>query len=269
MALCRGKVEGQHEGDEAMTDFMNSILWELSKRIEHKASRLQGKGYESSIQREVELILRALGRPPRLAVDVGGNVGDYTFELKRDHPQLEIHVFEPSSLNFPLLKKRFADDADITIVPYAIFDETGERHLFADASGSGMASFTKRKLDHFKINFDHTETVQAIRFDHYWSENLAKRPIDLVKIDVEGHELDVLNSFGDALQATSVIQFEFGGTCIDTKRYFQDYWYFFKEAGFGLYRISPLGLCPIRSYDEHDEHFMFSNFIAVNGTMKP
>ena len=58
-------------------------------------------------------------------------------------------------------------------------------------------------------------------------------------------------------------QFEFGGTNIDTRTYFRDFWYFFKECGFILYRITPLGAELIRTYRESDEYFMTTNFIAV------
>lgn len=35
------------------------------------------------------------------------------------------------------------------------------------------------------------------------------------------------------------VTFEFGGCNIDTRTYFQDYWYFFKTFGFRVFRITP------------------------------
>ena len=82
---------------------------------------------------------------------------------------------------------------------------------------------------------------------------------------MEGHELDVLNGFGDLIYKTKLIQFEFGGCNIDTRTYFQDFWYFFNEKAFMIYRISPRGLIPIKDYNESDEYFFGStNFIALN-----
>ena len=88
--------------------------------------------------------------------------------------------------------------------------------------------------------------------------------MDIVKIDIEGHELSALNGFGKAIFSTSVIQFEFGGCNIDTKTYFQNFWYFFKEHNFDLFRITPLGIEGIKSYKESDEYFSTTNYIAVN-----
>ena len=61
-----------------------------------------------------------------------------------------------------------------------------------------------------------------------------------------------------------VIQFEFGGSNIDTRTFFQDFWYFFKDRNFSIYRITPNGILPIREYTEHDEFFSTTNYIAVN-----
>ena len=39
--------------------------------------------------------------------------------------------------------------------------------------------------------------------------------------------------------------------------------YFFHNAGFNLYRISPSGSVPITSYNEEDEYFRTTNYCAV------
>ena len=60
----------------------------------------------------------------------------------------------------------------------------------------------------------------------------------IIKIDVEGNELDVLKGASDFLKDVKVIQFEFGGSNIDSRTFFQDYWYFFKEKDFDLLRLA-------------------------------
>jgi hypothetical protein len=87
----------------------------------------------------------------------------------------------------------------------------------------------------------------------------------MVKIDIEGHELSALRGFGSALDSTRVLQFEFGGTDIDTRTFFQDFWYFFRDRNFDLYRITPLGAQKITRYQESDEYFSITNYIASNG----
>ena len=127
-----------------------------------------------------------------------------------------------------------------------------------------MGSLTQRKLDHFNIGFDVKEAVEKIRFEDYWKETLSRRQIDIAKIDIEGHELEALNGFGEALNATRLVQFEFGGCNIDTRTYFRDFWYFFKDKGFDMYRITPLGAQRVDQYRESDERFSTTNYIALN-----
>jgi len=232
--------------------------------LEEQASRLQGKGFgAATTEQEVSAMLATLGRTPTLAVDIGGNLGQYTAALRAVAPELAIHVFEPSPHNLAVLREAFSGDTRITIVPAAVSDAAGSATLFANTPGSGLASLTKRRLDHFNIPFEHEDVVQTVRFEDYWREVLGSAPIDIVKIDVEGHELSVLRGFGAAIRATSVLQFEFGGCNIDTRTYFQDFWYYFKEHGFALYRISPLGLQKVAYYAEADEFFRTTNYIAV------
>ena len=148
--------------------------------------------------------------------------------------------------------------------PFAISDSVGAATLYSDNSGSGLASLTQRKLNHFGVDFSVKESIEVIRFEDYWYKVLHERRLDIVKIDIEGHELAALTGFGKAISFTSVLQFEFGGCNIDTRTFFQDFWYFFKEHEFDLYRITPLGLDRIFRYREIDEFFSTTNFIAVN-----
>ncbi len=246
---------------------LNSLntFFKVLKRIEHLAAYAQGKGYSgATMEQEVKLLQSSLKRQPSLAIDVGGNVGNYAAELRKRNPTLEIHVFEPAAANVDKLKSRFKDDEMVKVVPVALSDEVGAAALFANEPGSGMASLTKRKLDHLSISFESQEMVNTIRFEEYWRQELQSRRLDMVKVDVEGHELSVLKGFGSALAATEVVQFEFGGTDIDTRTFFRDFWYFFHDAGFRIFRFTPFGLQPITRYSEGDECFDFTNFLAVN-----
>ena len=240
-------------------------ILKLAKFAERVAAYAQGKGYGSaSISQENNLVHKLLNKQPKLAIDIGGNIGNYTAEIRRRNPSVEIHTFEPSLTNIEKLKHRFGNDKNIKLVPLAVSDITGSATLFSDEAGSGMGSLTQRKLEHFNIDFSVKETINTIRFEDYWINYLDSRRLDIVKIDIEGHELAALKGFGKAIHSTNVLQFEFGGCNIDTRTFFQDFWYFFKEHNFDIYRISPLGLDSITNYRESDEYFSTTNFIAVN-----
>lgn len=240
-------------------------FFKLMNRFERIAAYAQGKGYgAATVEQETKLLQRLLRTQPKLAIDVGGNVGNYTAELRKRNPLLEIHTFEPSATNIEKLTARFKNDSLIKLVPLALSEEAGPATLFSNEPGSGLGSLTKRRLEHFNIPFDTKETINTVRFEDYWRTTLQGRQMDMVKIDIEGHELTALKGFGSALDVSRVLQFEFGGCNIDTRTYFQDFWYFFKDRNFDIYRITPFGAENIGRYNESDEYFTTTNYIAAN-----
>lgn len=103
-----------------------------------------------------------------------------------------------------------------------------------------------------------------MKFYEYWDGVLERRPLDLVKLDIEGHELHALEGFGTAVDHSRVIQFEFGGCNKDTRTFFKDFFYFFADHCFDLFRMSPFGIFHVSSYSEREEFFHITNNIAVN-----
>ncbi len=82
-------------------------------------------------------------------------------------------------------------------------------------------------------------------------------------MDVEGHEFDLLLGAVETIKSVQLVQFEFGGSNIDTRTFFQDFWYFFQELDFEIYRLGPARSFLIRSYSERDESFRATNYVAV------
>ena len=66
-------------------------------------------------------------------------------------------------------------------------------------------------------------------------------------------ELSVLEGCYNSIKYIKNIQFEFGGANIDSRTFFQDFWYFFQSKEFELFRITPFGLIEINNYSEQDE----------------
>ena len=147
----------------------------------------------------------------------------------------------------------------------AVGREPGQATLWYDTEGSGIASLTKRDLAHVGVSFDKSETVTTTTIDDYCAEHGISR-IDLLKLDIEGHELDALAGASTMCgrQAIGMVMFEFGGCNIDTRTFFLDFWHFFTEGGTRLYRITPGGrLFPLDRYTESLEQFRTTNFLAV------
>lgn len=173
-------------------------------------------------------------------------------------------MFEPQRRNVNKLKSLFNDDDNIVILPYALSNSQSEVNLYSNQEGSGLASLLKRNLQHFKIPFELQEIVETLRFDDFYTKKMSNKTIDLIKIDIEGNELKVLKSLKVSLKYIKMLQFEFGGANIDARNYFQDFWYFFKDNKFDIFRITLLGLQKIKNYSEADEAFRTTNYLALN-----
>lgn len=226
---------------------------------------IQGKGYgTTSIKQEINAVSKFLDPAnAKLCIDAGGNIGDYTAGIRSHFLKAEVFTFEPSPTNIAKLNLRFNNDDIVNIEPYALSDFSGPVKLYSNEEGSALGSLTKRDLSHMNIDFDTYETSEAIRFYDFWVEKLQKRSIDLLKLDIEGHELSALNGFGEALNNIKVIQFEFGGCNIDTRTFWKDFWDILSTNGFKIYRITPFGNVEIKNYRYTDEYFVTTNFLAV------
>lgn len=201
--------------------------------------------------------------------DVGANKGQFASEVlaffKMQNKPIKVYSFEPSKSTYEELVKNINDPCHHAF-NFALGKVNGVMNLYSDAPGSGMASLTKRNLDFVKLKMDIVEPVNVQRLDEFCIRNSIPW-IDLLKIDVEGHELDVLLGSLDFFDKIEIILFEFGGTSIDTKLYFKDYFIFFSEMGRKIFRITPSGfIYEIKSYNEIYEKFRTTNFLVLKDT---
>lgn len=250
----------------------NRLIQNLLERNAQVSQYLMGIGSggdtSSSGEEAMFRVLKRRRRPPYCIFDVGANKGQFLrlalANLATD--DLNVHCFEPGRETFKaLVESSPPNDKQIKLNNIGLGREKGEALLHYDDSGSGLASLTKRRLEHFNINFDKSERVFVDTIDNYCSGSSIDH-IHLLKIDIEGHELDALAGAKKmfAAKAIDVVTFEFGGCNIDTRTFFRDFWYFFKEADFALFRIAPSGyLHPLESYRETYEQFRATNFMAV------
>ena len=99
-------------------------------------------------------------------------------------------------------------------------------------------------------------------------EDLLNVYIDFTKIDVEGHELSVLEGFHNAIkgQKIGMIQFEYSEINLEKKLYLKDFYDFLQ--GWELGRIYP-GYIDIQAYQMRLENFVPGNFIAIPSNKTP
>lgn len=245
----------------------------LFEEIHHLGLIGMGVGGGSSVEHSGELgtleyVKKKLSHLKSFTVfDVGANVGAYSLQVRNLlGDDVEIYAFEPSLVTFQTLGDNLIGKK-VHLHNFGLSAESGTVTLFSDSANSGLASLSKRKLDHFNIHMNQTEQVYVRTIDDFCIEkNICK--IGLLKVDVEGWEKEVFKGASRMLSDGAIyfIQFEFGGCNIDTKTFFQDFWYMFKDD-FYFYRIVSGGLFPINSYKEEYECFITTNYLLERKSM--
>jgi FkbM family methyltransferase len=215
---------------------------------------------------EERLIERLAQQFPKDAVlfDVGANKGDYTLALLRHFGRdARIFAFEPSKPTFELLSGAISSGRNVRMEQMG-FGERGElMNLYADAQGSALASLYQRRIFGNQLSVEApAEKIHIMRVDDYCHANDIER-INLLKVDVEGHELSVLKGCGDLLaQKIDVIQFEFGGCNIDSRTYLKDFFDMLAPE-YELFRMVADGLVSLKTYRESYEIFVTNNIVAA------
>jgi FkbM family methyltransferase len=201
--------------------------------------------------------------------DVGANVGEYSqLLIEMLKSEAVIYAFEPSAETFFDLIVNTAEFPSILPHNIGFSNQDGRMLLYSCMADSGLASVYQRRLEHFHICMDRQEEIKVRTIDSFCAEQNISR-IHFLKLDVEGHELSVLEGAAGMLAQGTVdfIQFEFGGCNIDSRTYFQDFYYLLKDS-YQIYRIVKDGLVLISAYKEGYELFTTTNYLAQRREIK-
>ena len=126
------------------------------------------------------------GIDPRTIVDLGANVGAASAWFRARHPDARLVAVEPDPGTFAKLSRNLGGDPAVALVNAAIGRESGEVVLNRSEGYSIASSVAAGAPDGAG-----TERVRALTLDELCAEAGLAR-IDLLKLDVEGAELDVL-----------------------------------------------------------------------------
>lgn len=247
---------------------MRSIIDDLAGRLAREAFRLgartRGFGYACSLSREIRIACTQLPSQNQelIVMDVGASSGNYVAAILDRFPISRVFAFEPSSSKFKTLENRFLHDSRVSCVNLGFGSRSGTFPMYGPAEGSELSSVVRRDLSSHNMSVGWVEDIELETVDSWIGREAIPR-VDILKIDVEGNELEVLRGAREALvEAVQVIQFEFGGTSVDAGTYFRDYWVFLREFGFRIGAITPFGLMPIKVYSESEELMVYRNLVA-------
>lgn len=249
-----------------MSRLLEFLPFDVGVKIASRLLQAQGFGSGAGVESsgETGVFDRVRGTAPVL-VDIGGFVGNYSAAFLRRFPDATVFLVEPSKPHMERAQATLAGKPRVHFIESAVSDFEGTATLHKPADVSGLASLSHRRLEHHRMRMDREEIVRCTTVDAIFAGEHIER-VELMKIDVEGHELAVLKGAAGALQRQSVrmIQFEFGGANLDTRTNVQDFFYLFDAAGYDLHIVRPRGdLVRLRRYREIYEQARTTNYVAV------
>ena len=250
-------------------------LWRLGRNLYQQArfetnNRISTNG-EATLQRNLA-IWSAQSDGQLVAFDVGANIGEWTLSLLKvarevSCSNLEIHSFEPVPATFDLLTTAVSRDSDsgrVVVVPHALSHQTGESEIFVSRAGAGTNSLVQEAVERRHGTEALTITTQTA-VDYCATADIER--IDLLKIDVEGFDMSVIEGARPLLEEerVGVCQFEYNHTWVFSRRYLKDA--FDIAASLENYRVGRVTPDQVWLFDEWHpelERFFEANYVLVH-----
>jgi FkbM family methyltransferase len=148
-----------------------------------------------------------------IALDVGANRGQFAHQLRKRGFKGVIHSFEPLAGPFAALAAQAQRDGRHFVHRLALSDRAGEAEIFVgenDQTSSLQRSSAAGRDD--GIGRAHkvsgTETIVLQRLDSFCREAQIDPATCFLKLDVQGHEMKVLEGAGEMLARIPLLQLE-------------------------------------------------------------
>ena len=147
-----------------------------------------------------------------IVFDCGANIGMSTIWFLSQLPGARVHAFEPEPENFRLLSANLSGRDDVVLNAAALGRESGNAALYL---GEHSALHSVKNLE----GGSRAVEVPAISLSDYMRKKRIDR-IDLLKLDVEGSELEVLQGLGSLIDNVGVVIGEVHERVVDAGEFY-------------------------------------------------
>jgi FkbM family methyltransferase len=155
-------------------------------------------------------------------LDCGANIGLSVIFFKRLYPESNVIAFEPDPAICTVLRENIAKNRleHVEVVESAVWTQRGSLNFVPDHADGGKI---------IRENSEITSRVTSVRLRDY-----LVTPIDLLKMDIEGAEIDVLADCADSLRQVRSIILEYHSYASQAQR-LDELLKLLREEGFRYY----------------------------------
>ena len=147
--------------------------------------------------------IRECDIPIHQVIDVG--VQYQTWELIAAFPDKRQHLFEPASIYFPHIK-RFYENIDYALYPFALAGDNQKKYMVVSSlTGDGIPGRSEILENPVEPDGRTVISCSPIELRRFFDLDIDVSQDLLLKVDVDGMDLEVLKGFGEKLQLASVI----------------------------------------------------------------
>ena len=239
----------------------------LIKKIKLLPNAIKGYDRNDPFRNGEYKFLNSYIKSNMIVFDIGANVGDYTKYILKINPNVKVFCFEPVLKTYNTLIKNLSSeikDSKVVCNNLALSNEIGEAEMYIYDDFDGRNSLHFNPVHSYDPKILHKEKANLTTLDDYVIKNGIDR-IDLLKIDVEGHETRVIEGAANLIKKKMIkcIQFEYNNNWASAEFTLQNIYNLLSEFGYKFYRLAIWGKIPIKTYNKKLDNYRHSNYISM------
>lgn len=190
-------------------------------------------------------LVEMLGRTELTVFDVGGNIGQSVEKYRELFPACNVYSFEPHPRTFSALQERYSAVSGVHCEQLALGARPGTASFYATKCAEASSLFAPEEFIRErspKRNYDYAVLKVSVDTLDHVTERLGIETLDILKIDVQGAELEVLRGAEKLLREgrIDIIYSE----VLFAENYsgqsdFCDIWFHLKQFGYAAWDLFP------------------------------
>jgi len=198
-------------------------------------------------------------------LDIGANTGSYCMHINSEFPEANIYAFEPNNNAYRILLKNMANYNNIRCYNLGLSSTSDKQKIYtyeSDLISEHASVYSSILLDLHEANKIIELEFEATTVDKFCEDNEINY-INFMKIDTEGHELEVIKGAKRMIDENKIgiVQFEFNEMNVFSRVFLKDFYVLLREYKF--YRLNSQSLIPLFEYRPMNEIFQYQNIIAI------